>query len=102
MYARSIKWAPDTTMADAPAGWESRGKPPVLFRRFNFARYADTRAFLDAVAALSDEMGLHPQNINFGATYVNITLEAINGSVLGDAEVDFAARVNQLAPPGDA
>lgn len=102
MYARSIKWAPEAAMAEAPQGWESRGKPPVLFRRFNFERYAQTRAFLDAVAALSEETGLHPQNINFGATYVNITLEAADGNALGDGEIDFAARVNQLAPPGDA
>ena len=26
-------------MAEAPEGWEMRGKPPLLFRRFEFARY---------------------------------------------------------------
>ncbi len=102
MYARSTSWAAVPVMVETPQGWESRGKPPVLFRRFNFERYSETRDFLDAVAALSEKTGLHPQNINFGATYVNITLEAADGAALGDAEVDFALQVNQLAPPGDA
>ena len=58
-------------MTDIPEGWEARGKPPALFRRFSFERYSETRDFLDAMAALSEEAGLHPQNINF----------AINGAV---------------------
>lgn len=83
-------------MADVPKGWEMRGRPPVLFRRFGFARYGEIRAFLDAVAALSEETGLHPQNINFGTTYVNITLEASDGAALSDAEYALAARINGL------
>lgn len=99
-------------MTDIPAGWELRGKPPTLFRRFEFPRYAATRDFLDAVAGLSETHNLHPQNINFGTTYANISLEiAANvptGASLdtpsgaspdmpaGAAEYDFAARVNAL------
>ena len=82
-----------------PEGWTVSGRPPALFRRFEFARYRDTRAFLDALAALSEELGLHPQNINFGVTYVNITIEAAEG-VLGAAEYGFAARVNALFAQG--
>lgn len=83
-------------MADVPEGWELRGQPPVLFRRFGFARYGEIRVFLDAVAALSEETGMHPQNINFGTTYVNITLEAVDGAVMSDAEFALAARINGL------
>lgn len=83
-------------MADLPEGWQARGTPPNLFRRFEFARYAETRAFLDALAALSEETGLHPQNINFGTTYVNITVEADEGGGLGEREYGFATRVNAL------
>lgn len=83
-------------MAEAPAGWELRGKPPILFRRFEFARYGEIRDFLDALAALSEETGMHPQNINFGTTYVNVTLEAADGAVLGDAEYGLADRINSL------
>lgn len=80
-----------------PEGWEARGRPPTLFRRFEFARYRDTRNFLDALAALAEETGLHPQNINFGATYVNITIEAGDGEALSAAEYAFAARITTLA-----
>ncbi|MDO9467446.1 MAG: 4a-hydroxytetrahydrobiopterin dehydratase [Thiobacillus sp.] len=85
------------SMADIiPAGWEARGKPPTLFRRFSFERYSETRAFLDALAVLSDEVGLHPQNINFASTYVNITLESGESGELGKTELDLAGRINSL------
>ena len=41
-------------MGDLPEGWETRGKPPTLFRRFTFGNYTDTRTFLDALAELSE------------------------------------------------
>ncbi len=88
--------------AAVPEGWEARGRPPTLFRRFEFACYGETRLFLDALAALAEETGLHPQNINFGATYVNITLEAGEGGVLGEAEYTFAARISALLGPTGA
>ncbi|MCW5599690.1 MAG: 4a-hydroxytetrahydrobiopterin dehydratase [Nitrosomonas sp.] len=84
------------SVAKVPDGWESRGKPPTLFRRFVFGRYNETRDFLDALAALTDEAGLHPQNINFASTYVNITLDANDSGELGEAELSLAARINQL------
>lgn len=83
-------------MAETPEGWETRGKPPILFRRFEFARYSEIRDFLDALAAVAEETGMHPQNINFGTTYVNVTLEAAEGGVLGEAEYQLAARINRL------
>ncbi|MFO7542841.1 MAG: 4a-hydroxytetrahydrobiopterin dehydratase [Thiobacillus sp.] len=85
-------------MAESPEGWEARGKPPTLFRRFGFAGYSETRAFLDALAALSEEAGLHPQNINFASTYVNVTLESGESGDLGEAELNLAARINALYP----
>lgn len=84
-------------MGDVPEGWETRGKPPTLFRRFTFGNYADTRTFLDALAELSEETGIHPQNINFGTTYVNITLEAEDRKELTETEHALATRINKLA-----
>jgi len=84
-------------MAEMAEGWELRGKPPTLFRRFSFERYAETRDFLDALAALTEETGIHPQNINFGTTYVNITLEAGDGVALTEADHAMAARINELS-----
>ena len=83
-------------MGDLPEGWETRGKPPILFRRFTFGNYTVTRTFLDALAELSEETGIHPQNINFGTTYVNITLEAEDGKELTETEHALATRINKL------
>ena len=91
---------PEARTTGLPEGWEERGKPPTLFRRFEFARYGETRAFLDALAALAEETGLHPQNINFGTTYVNITLEPAEGGALGETEYGFAMRISALAQAG--
>jgi pterin-4a-carbinolamine dehydratase len=92
---------PETSASDLAPGWELRGKPPTLFRRFEFQRYGETRDFLDALAALSEDTGVHPQNINFGTTYVNVTLEAADGAELGASERSFAQRISALYRPGD-
>jgi Pterin-4a-carbinolamine dehydratase len=87
-------------MAELPSGWESRGKPPTLFKRFAFERYSETRAFLDALAKLSEEFGTHPQNINFGTTYVNVTLEGRDGGELAAEDFAMAERIDALTAGG--
>lgn len=86
-------------MTDLPEGWEARGRPLALFRRFEFERYGATRDFLDALAALSEQTGIHPQNINFGTTYVNVTLEGAAGGDPGEQERMLAQRINALSQP---
>lgn len=53
--------------------WQRRDRPPRIERRIEFAGYSETRAFLDALAQLSEEMGIYP-DISFGRTYVNLTI----------------------------
>lgn len=84
-------------MTTPPEGWEARGRPPSWFRRFTFAKYAETRDFLDDLAALSEELGLHPQNINFATTHANITIEGVDQQEPGAAEYAFALKINALA-----
>ena len=88
-------------MTDDLKGWERRDKPPTLFRRFAFAEYAQTRAFLDAVSALSEEIHRHPQNIHFGTTYVNITLGPADGAAFSAEDELFARRITALAERGE-
>jgi len=88
-----------TEAIDIPAGWEARGKPPTLFRRFEFVRYSETRAFLDALAALAETRARHPQNINFGATYVNVTLDALDGEAAAP-DCEFARAIDALIAGG--
>jgi pterin-4a-carbinolamine dehydratase len=86
-------------MVDVPEGWEARGKPLALFRRFEFERYGATRDFLDGLAALTEQTGIHPQNINFGTTYVNVTLEGSDGNDPGEQECMLAQRISALSQP---
>lgn len=83
-------------MTESLQGWERRDKPATLHRRFTFDGYRQTRAFLDAVAALSELAGRHPQNISFGTTYANITLEAADAAGFSDSEEHFAAQIGAL------
>ncbi|WP_308388240.1 hypothetical protein [Acidithiobacillus sp. AMEEHan] len=57
-----------------PEGWEEQRKPRSWNRRFSFADYAATRAFLDQLAALSEEFAYYP-NLNFARTYVVVSMQ---------------------------
>lgn len=81
-----------------PEGWQAVATPPSLFRRFQFSAYRDTRAFLERLAALSEETGLYP-DLGFGPTHVNVTLYGREGRAPGEPEIDFARRA-ALAFPG--
>jgi len=50
------------------------------------------------VSALAQGGGAHPQNINFGSTYVNVTLDP---TPTGQADVELAARINAIYPPAE-
>lgn len=80
----------------APAQWERRERPAQLFRRFEFAAYGETRAFLDALARLSERDGYYP-DISFGTTYVNVTIRPRAGDALAEADLAFARRASALA-----
>ncbi len=82
-----------------PEGWKEVQHPPSLFRRFEFAAYRDTRAFLDRLAALSEETGLYP-DLGFGPTHVNVTVYGADGKSPTDREIEFAGRATGLASPG--
>jgi 4a-hydroxytetrahydrobiopterin dehydratase len=81
-----------------PEGWRSVEHPPSLFRRFQFGSYRETRAFLERLAALSEDTGLYP-DLGFGPTHVNVTLYGRNGGPPGLDEVDFATRAGTLENP---
>lgn len=87
-------------MASEVPGWELQQRPAQLTRRFEFATYSDTRAFLDELTTLSAETGLYP-DLNFGKTYVNVTIAGPDDA-LGKAEYDLAERINALAQGGAA
>ena len=81
-----------------PEGWKAVDQPPSLFRRFQFASYRETRAFLDRLAVLSEETSLYP-DLGFGPTHVNVTVYGPDGKTPGEHEIDFASKAAKLAFP---
>ena len=79
-----------------PEGWTEVERPALLHRRFEFAAYAETRAFLDRLASLSKETGLYP-DLSFTRTNVNVTVYGSDGAAVGAEEREFAARAGELA-----
>ena len=90
-----------TTESQWPEGWTDVERPPALYRRFEFAAYAEIRAFLDRLASLSKETGLYP-DLSFTRTHVNVTVYGPDGAAVGAEEREFAARAEAIAPVGAA
>ncbi len=84
-----------TTEPQWPEGWTEVERPPSLYRRFEFAAYPETRAFLDRLAHLSKETGLYP-DLSFSRTYVNVTVYASGGAAIDAEAREFAARAETL------
>jgi len=82
-------------MVEPPKSWQVQQRPPLMTRRFDFASYAETRQFLDDLAALSERSGYFP-DLNFGKTHVSVSV-APRGESLGEAEYGFTAEVDVIA-----
>ncbi|HWH35175.1 MAG TPA: 4a-hydroxytetrahydrobiopterin dehydratase [Acidimicrobiales bacterium] len=85
-----------TTETPGPEGWTEVEKPSLLYRRFDFAAYPETRAFLDRLAGLSKETGLYP-DLSFTRTHVTVTVYGSDGAAVGAQAREFAARAEALA-----
>ena len=85
-----------TTEPRWPDGWTEVERPPSLYRRFEFAAYPETRAFLDRLARLSKETGLYP-DLSFTRTHVNVTVYGSGGAAVDAEARKFAARAEAIA-----
>lgn len=84
-----------------PQGWTLSGTDTVSwFKRFDFEEYAKLRTFLDALAELAKETGIHPDNIGFGRDYVNVSLEVRQSDEENSGLADFARRLDVLSGGG--
>lgn len=85
-----------TTEPRWPEGWTEVERPPSLHRRFEFADYSETRAFLDRLASLSKETGLYP-DLSFTRTRVTVTVYGSGGAAVDAEARQFAARAEAIA-----
>jgi len=77
-------------------GWTEVERPPSLYRRFEFADYSETRAFLHRLASLSKETGLDP-DLSFTRTHVTVTVYGSDGATVDAEAREFAARAEAIA-----
>ena len=77
----------------------SATRKPVLNWRFEFGSYGETRHFLDQLADLSKREDYYP-NINFGKTYVNVSIDEEGQTALGAREAAFVAEMKVHAVQG--
>ena len=73
--------------------------PPPLNWRFEFATYGATRDFLDLLADLSKRDDYYP-NLNFGKTYVNVSIDAEGQTALGEKAAAFIEEMKVHAAQG--
>ena len=74
-------------------------RQPPLNWRFEFATYGATRVFLDLLADLSKREDYYP-NLNFGKTYVNVSMDAESQAALGERADAFVEEMKALAARG--
>lgn len=87
-------------MSEHHRNWQLQPASGVMTKRFEFANYAATRAFLDRLTRLSVSSGYFP-SLNFSSTYVMVSVAA-QGEALGPSEYAFAGQVDDIAEPDAA
>ncbi len=82
---------------DLPEPWKQVAGSAAIHRRFEFDSYAQTSAFLEALANLSEETGIHP-DLSFAKTHANVTVPSEDGAdgAADKAQRAFAARADAL------
>jgi len=79
-------------------GWALTAAGDGLQRRFEFAGFKQTMAFVNALAWLANQQGHHPDfTVGFYHCVVNFTTHAIGG--LSENDFICAARLDALAGP---
>ena len=88
-----------TQAKDADTDAATPARQPTLNWRFEFGSYGETRHFLDLLADLSKREDYYP-NINFGKTYVNVSIDAEGQAVLGERAAAFVEEMKAHAAQG--
>ena len=66
-----------------------------LFRRFEFANFVDSLAFVNKVGDLAEKAGHHP-DISFGWGYAEITLFTHSENAITDKDKSLALKIDNL------
>jgi 4a-hydroxytetrahydrobiopterin dehydratase len=83
-----------TYLSQTP-GWELLEEAHLLRRKFKFADFRQSLAFIDKVGQLAEQEGHHP-DICFGWGYAAISLQTHKIRGLHENDFIMAAKINQL------
>lgn len=75
--------------------WELREGATRLVRRFSFSNFADALAFVDAIGAVAEAEGHHP-DVCFGWGYATVTLWTHKIHGLHDNDFIVAAKIDRV------
>ena len=76
-------------------GWETDDVGKFLSRKFTFKDFAEALAFVNAVGAIAESEGHHPDlELGWGRVRVSLSTHAING--LSENDFIVAAKINQI------
>ncbi|MBI1961704.1 MAG: 4a-hydroxytetrahydrobiopterin dehydratase [Parcubacteria group bacterium] len=75
------------------SAWEIRGGK--LFRHFGFNNFKESKAFVDKVSELAEQVNHHP-DITFSFKYVDIVLYTHFRQGLTEADFVLAAKIDEL------
>ena len=74
-------------------GWTAEGN--ALRRRFEFANFAESLAFVNSVGAIAEALDHHP-DITFGWGYADVTTTTHDRGGITDFDLDLARRINSI------
>ena len=76
-------------------GWKSSSDAKRIERTFKFKDFAEAVAFVNAVAAIADAEGHHPDlRVSWGKVVVELTTHAIGG--LSENDFILAAKIDRI------
>ncbi|HET6223723.1 MAG TPA: 4a-hydroxytetrahydrobiopterin dehydratase [Dongiaceae bacterium] len=93
---------PPLTLAEADRylsqtpGWELLEEGHLVRRKFKFANFRDSLAFIGKIGELAEAEGHHP-DICFGWGYATISLQTHKIKGLHENDFIMAAKINQMA-----
>lgn len=77
--------------------WQTLEMESKLFKDFKFKNFLESLAFVNALGALAEEQGHHP-DISFGWGYAEIVLSTHDVGGLSRNDFILAAKIDALSP----
>ena len=74
-------------------GWEVKGK--ILTKRWKFANFAESLAFVNRVGSLAEAADHHP-DITFGWGYTELALTTHDRGGITDVDIALARQIDQV------